>query len=168
MGMTLADLPGPYDEVSPSMYQTAAVPMPHAAFESYVLQITPNLGLAWAKGIGRSIQTGGYGIELKSAFDDMERRLSAVYGSGQRTDVLLAGSIWNEPHDFMMGLVSHERYLMTEWSRGSGSAMREPVDTVGLIANAFDANTGYLALEYYFENADAATAEVARLEDQAL
>jgi hypothetical protein len=168
MGMTLEELGVHYTEVAPGKYQPVSVPISHSAFESYVLQITPRLGLSWVKAIGRTIKTSAYGLELTTEFDSLERRLSAIYGQGRRTDFLMQGSIWNEPRDRMMAFLNQERVLMTVWSHEHGSSLKDSLVTVAEIANAMDAASGYLAVEYSFENSEDADAEVAETEDQAL
>ena len=139
------------------------MPRPHSAFEYYVLQITSQFGLSWIKGIGKTIQTNSFGTQLVGEFNSLEQKLSGVYGLGARTDLLMTGSIWNEPRDYMMGLVQHDRYLMTKWSPS-----RESLVTVAVIATAIDNSSGFVAVEYYFENSDAADAVVAAVEDEVL
>ena len=85
----------------------------------------------------------------------------------KRTDLLLNGSIWDEPRDFMMGLLNRERYLLTEWS-SQATLVSDALAEVGLVASALDGTSGYISVEYSFENAAAAEAEMATAEDQAL
>jgi hypothetical protein len=168
MGMTVDEAGIDQPEIAPAKYQTTKVPVPHSAFESYSLQITPKFGLSWVKAIGKDIPTSAYGFELKTGFDALEQRLSTVYGRGNRTDLLIRDSIWNESRDWMMGLLNHERYLLTEWSAEYGSSLKDSLVSIGLIATALDQSTGFLSVEYTFENSEAADAEIAAAEDTAL
>lgn len=168
MGLTLEEVGVDCVEVAPGKYRADSVPMPHSAFEYYVLQITPRHGLSWVKAIGNTIQTSPFGVELTTEFDSFEKKLSAVYGRGHRTDVLLTGSIWDEPRDRMMAFVNRERFLMAEWSSKHGSSLKDSLVSVGLIANALDPTSGYISVEYSFKNAEAADAEIAAAEDLAL
>lgn len=168
MGMGKEDLAGPLEELAAYKFATTNVPHPHSAFESYVLQITPQLGLSWIKGIGLTIPTNSFGSAIRSSFDSLEERLTAVYGRGERTDLLLDGTIWNEPQDFMQGMQNQERYLLTRWERSVGSTMKDNLHQVGLMASAIDAWQGYLTVEYSFENAEAADVFVVADEDVAL
>src|SRR5262245_25659388 len=93
-----------------------AVPKPHPDLESYVALVTPQTGVCYVKGIGKTVRTSVYGSELRSTFDDLRHQLEGVYGPGKVVDSLKPGSIWNEPKDFMMGLVKSERFLIARWT----------------------------------------------------
>jgi hypothetical protein len=166
--MTLEDIGGEPEEIAAWRYQIATVPRPHSAFEAYVLQITPQCGLSWIKGIGLTIETSIYGVELRTSFDTLEQKLSATYGRSKRTDLLLRGSIWDEPRDWMQALLRKERYLMTEWSSQCHSTLSNSLVAVFLAAIAMDTKNGYLVVEYSFENKKAAEAEISEAEDAAL
>lgn len=168
MGMTADDFEGDLEEVAPCKYRTPIVPKPHSAFEFYVVQIPPRAGLAWIKAIGKTVDTSAYGLELKSAFEAMEAKLSATYGRHKKYDFLMQDSIWDEPRDWMAGLQNGERVLMAEWSNEHRSSLADALVSVALFANAVDTTLGYLAIEYTFENGAMADAEIAALEDDAL
>ena len=168
MGMSLEDLGTEAIEVAPAKYRTTTVPKAHSAFEYYILQITPLNGLAWIKAIGHTIHTSAYGLELITAFEAMEKRLSATYGRGRKTDILLQDSIWNEPRDWMQSLLNRERFLMSEWSAAHGSSLPEALRSVALVTGVMDTESGYIAIEYSFQNAEVAEAEIAAAEDEAL
>lgn len=168
MGMTAEDFGAPLVEIAPCMFIVPTVPKPHSAFDQYVGQITPKLGLSWIKAIGKTIDTSGYGVELKSAFDSMEQKLATTYGMQKRNDFLMHDSIWSEPRDWMQAVLSKERILMSEWSRDTGAALTDSLMSVALIAGAYDASTGYITIEYSFEDSAKANMEVAAMEDDAL
>ena len=168
MGMSLPEIQGDLQEVAPGKYRTNAVPKPHSAFAYYVLQVTPKQGLSWIKAIGIQISTSVYGVEMRSAFESMKNRLTAVYGKCYVMDFLMQDSIWNEPRDWMQALHNGERALTAIWEPKHGSSLKDSLASVGLMASAIDTTTGYLAIEYSFENSDAADAEIAAKEDEAL
>lgn len=168
MNMTSHDFGAPLDEIAPCKFLIPAVPKPHSAFERYVCQITPKLGLSWIKAIGRTVETSSYGLELKAAFEGMEQKLASTYGKNKRLDFLMHDSIWSEPRDWMQGMLSKERILMSEWSKETRATLGDSLTTVALIAGAYDTSSGYIAIEYSFENALNADAEIAALEDDAL
>lgn len=155
-------------EIAPCKYKASVVPKPHSAFESYVLQIAPSAGLCWVKAIGHTIATSNFGIELRSAFDTMEVKLAATYGKHEKMDFLMPESIWNEPRDWMSGLQHKERHLMAVWSAEHGSNLIDSIETVALVASALGSNEGFISVEYAFENASVAEAEIAAMEDEAL
>ena len=167
-GMTLAELAGAPREIGIGKYLVSSVPRPHSAFESYALQVTPKTGLSWIKAIGHTIQTSVYGIELQTAFDDLESKLERIYGKGKRTDLLMPGSIWNEPRDWMQAILNKERFLMTMWSAEHGSQLPDALQSVGLVVGAIESDSGFVAVEYAFDNKTESEAEIAAAEDDAL
>lgn len=171
MGMSLADLTDlgcETNEVAPAKYLVTKVPKPHSAFKYYILQITPNNGLSWIKAIGNTIDTSVFGVDLKSEFVKMEEKLVNAYGKADRTDILLHGSIWNEPRDWMQSILHKERFLMSEWSIDKGSNLPDSLTSIGLLTNADDTNSGSIAVEYYFQNISSSESEIATVEDDVL
>lgn len=164
MGMTLDEIDSDATEVSPGVYKLSKVPKPHSAFEAYAVKIGPKSGLCWIKAIGKDIETSVYGSSLKSEFKELGEKIAKVYGTGETTDALLPGSIWDEPNDFMMGLRKNERLLFTLWENPKNS---DKIETIALMASATGSNTAYLALEYSFENKEKADQEISDLEDDA-
>jgi hypothetical protein len=124
-GMTRAQLGPKLEKLdAPGMYKLVTVPRPHPDFESYILQIGPTTGLCFVKGVGTDVATSVYGSELKSRFQKVRDQLVAVYGKLQETDMLLQGSIWDEPRDWMAGLLKKERLLFGKWHRDVGSSLK--------------------------------------------
>jgi hypothetical protein len=95
----------------------------------------------------------------------MEKKLAAGHGKYKRMDFLMSGSIWDQPREWMQSFLQKERVLMTEWSSEHGSTLGSSVKSVALVAQAMDEHSGYIAIEYSFENSDASDAELAELED---
>ena len=151
MGMTLKDLGNP-EELKNSYYRLLNVPKPHAAFESYIIKVTKKQGLCWIKAVGKNIKTNVYGSELKSEFNEMQSKLESIYGSQKTTDTLLDGSIWNEPREFMRGMVKKERFLISIWDKSTKAKLSYELLRVGLMAQAINTETGYLIVEYSFIN----------------
>lgn len=168
MGMTENDFSEPLEEIGLCKFLIPVVPTPHSAFEKYVCQITPKLGLSWIKAIGKTIETSSYGIELKSAFENMEQKLNKTYGKRERLDFLMHDSIWNEPRDWMQALANKERVLMSSWNKDSGATLADSLTSIALVTGVYDTSSGYIAIEYSFENGHKADEEIAALEDDAL
>lgn len=150
------------------LFGAPRVPRPHTAFESYALLVAPESGLCQIRAIGVDIPTSRHGLQLKSAFDDMAAALSDVYGSPERIDRLLPGSIWNEPEDWTMGLVKRERFLRAQWSSSSGASLKNELESVTLAAQASSSDTGYLLLQYTFSNNTRCEAEIKQAGQRAL
>ncbi len=152
MGMTLDQIDKNAKMLAPGKYQTKLVPKPHSSFEYYILQISPKTGLCWIKAVGNDLKVNTYGHALQTAFDEMRQRLGTIYGSSELTDRLLPGSIWNEPKDWMPGLVKNERILIAKWNKPKNDSLKGDVDIVVLAAKANKRESGYLAVDYHFKN----------------
>ena len=163
-----SDFEQPLEQIGQYKFKTVAVPKPHSAFEMYAVQLTPGAGLSWIKALGKSIGTSGFGVELKSAFDVMEQKLASTYGKYSRSDFLFQDSIWSEPRDWMQSLISKERVLMSEWSAKTGATLTDSLSAIHLVLGVYDTSSGCIAIEYSFNNYEAAGAEIAALEDDAL
>ena len=168
MGMTLKDVGGKPEKVTNGKYKLTSVPNSHSAFEAYIVQISPKDGLCWIKAIGKDIPTSAYGIELKSAFNDMKGKLEKTYGNHKTTDLLMPGSIWKESNDFMMAMIKKERFLMAIWDVENGSTLTDNLKQIGLIASPARRGKGYISIEYSFSNEKACEVELASQEDGAL
>lgn len=167
MGMPLEEL-SDTEDLGSAKYRLDVVPKPHPSFDYYVVRVTPTFGLSWIKAVGNDIPTSAHGIQLQTAFEDLEQRLTTVYGRGKHTDFLFQDSTWDGLNEWMMSLERQERLFWTQWSKEVGSTMKDSLAMVGLHAQATDSLTGWLAVEYSFENSDAADLEMQALEDEAL
>lgn len=88
-----------------NVYTFSKVPKPHPLFEEYVLIISPTEGLLKVAAISKDIETSVYGEELKASFEEIRGALTKTYGEGKTYDFLKYDSIWNEPKDWMMGML---------------------------------------------------------------
>ena len=68
----------------------------------------------------------------------------------------------------MQALENKERVLMSVWEAKHGSKMKDSLVSVALVATAKDTNTGYIVVEYEFNNHAAAKNELSAIEDEAL
>jgi len=166
-GLSLEQL-GTSQQLEPGKYKLNSVPKPHSSFESYIVQVGPHAGLCWIKAIGKDVRTSGFGIELKSAFDDMRSRLESTYGRPELYDRLLPEANWDEPKYFMMSLLKKERLLASVWKSLSGSSAGDSLKSVGLIASASGIDRGFLSIEYSFTNEDECEREIKASQDGAL
>jgi hypothetical protein len=160
MGTKKAELGKITKEIAKFKFELATVPKPHRQFESYVVQVTPKAGVCFVKAISVDISTSAYGSELRARFNEIREQVDGVYGKGTLLDYLPSDSIWNEPRDWMMGLLKKERALMTRWSGKDDLIMKYGIRDIFLAAGATSSDTGYVTLEYYFDNYDACEAEV--------
>jgi hypothetical protein len=156
MGMSLAQVKescGDREPVPVADDRYQIVPQKvHPSFIMYIAWINETEGLYYLKAISSNISTSSYGIDLKNEFIRIKNSLDKNYGQDSTIDALLPGSIWNEPGDWMSGLVHKERYLLTSWNKESGAALPDSITAILLQASADDTSTGSIQLEYEFAN----------------
>lgn len=155
-------------EISPFVYQAETLPRKHSAFQYYFVQITPVQGLSWIKSVGNPISTNPYGTEILTAFSEMKAKLEKIYGRAELIDFLMHDSIWDRPRDWMQALQDGERCLASSWKNNRNNQMPSDLESVFLHAGASDTYTGYIAIEYAFNNKEASDQEISMLEDDAL
>ena len=82
--------------------------------------------------------------------------------------MLLSGSLWDEPQEWMQSLLHQDRVLTTELSRANGLALRQSLNAVWLGVYAMTTDSGYISVDYHFENEVEVEAQLTALEDEAL
>jgi hypothetical protein len=111
--------------------------------------ISPERGLVKLLATGKTIQTNRYGTELKDSFTEIRDTIAKTYGPPQHAfDFLTSGSIWDEPRDWMMGVVKKERTLASYWDQ---APLPNHITLIGVEAVALSMERGYLSLIYEFE-----------------
>ena len=68
----------------------------------------------------------------------------------------------------MTGLLKKERYLFCTWDQKSGALLQNGLKAVFLGATALDDESGYVSVEYSFDNDSESDSEISSLEDDAL
>jgi hypothetical protein len=139
-------------------------PKPHSAFESYLVVISPEKGVVKVVAIGNTVQTNGYGQELKDAYTAVVDGATQKYGTPTNSfDFLPSGSMWQEPQYWLMGLLKKDRELQTFWQ------FKDPVNHITVIsveASAMNSEAGYITCGYEFQGFhDYLTAKKARQND---
>lgn len=145
---------------SVNLYTSDTLPKQNADFEMYGLLISPKAGLCQIRAVGKTIDTDSYGLALKSRFEDLSSSLSSLYGKAETTDLVLEGSIWKEPQDWMMGLNKKERFLSATWKGTKETPLKNNIDTISIEARANSSSKGYVYLQYSFTNNDVCQAEI--------
>ena len=166
-GVKLDQLSFEIEEIGPCVYMTVNPPKPHSSFSSYILRVAPCSGLYWIKGVSNDINTDSFGSILKSKADNMIDRLERIYGEAEKVSFLSMGTIWDEPRDFMNGLLNNEIHYGARWSSASHD-LPEGLEGIFLGVNANSSNSGYMFIEYEFDNHNQAEREIEELEDDAL
>lgn len=147
-------------KVEPYMYSAPALPNGNVAFDDYRLVITPGHGLCKIIAWTPSIQSSAYGDAVKDKFTALYDALNAKYGKSERLDFLRSGSIWDDPRDWMMGLVKKERYLEAVWTAESGASLSPDVQAIGLSAHGVSSSNALISLGYEFKNFNDCEAEI--------
>ena len=130
------------------------VPKPHPAFEFYWLVFSPKDGLLNIVAFGNGIRTNGFGEAVHDSFVQIQEGISKTYGPPDvSSDRVRDGSIWNEPQDWMMGLLKGERDLMAIWYKTVFSTKKLPNRITGIVLEAKASSTeqGFLVLKYEFD-----------------
>jgi hypothetical protein len=149
-GMSADQLGG--QDIGGGMYKLTSVALPHPDFEFYVAQVSPRSGLCYVKGVSKPVRTSGYGTELRTQFETVRDEVSAAYGHYRTVDMLLSDSMWEGPRDWMAGLAERERLLFAHWTEETRATLRPHLTTVFVAANAKTSQSGYVVVEYYFDN----------------
>jgi len=151
-GMSVEQLGGQAADVGGGMYKLTSVPLPHPDLEFYVAQVSPRSGLCYIKGVGKPVRTSEYGTELRRRFENMRDEMSAAYGRYRSVDMLLSDSMWEGPRDWMAGLAERERLLFAHWNEETRATLRPHLTSVFIGASAKNSESGYVVVEYYFDN----------------
>jgi hypothetical protein len=126
----------------------STAPKPYADVQFYLVVISAKSGLAKVLASSKTLQVNSFGTELQEKFREYEDALQEKYGKPTNaSDFLRAGSVWDQPGDWMMGLLKNERVLGDLWS-----LEQPPGYTITLEAVADSPDTGYVRLTYEFPN----------------
>ncbi len=140
----------------------------HSSFDSYNVNISEKYGLYRIVAIGKIINTSVHGHEVKNEFKNLVDGFSKGYGKCNLSDFLSYGSIWNEPQDWMNGLLHRERFLAADWSVEHQSNMKNDLTSINIFTFALDQSSAQLIVNYYFSNSKDAESEKKDLEDSIL
>jgi hypothetical protein len=154
MGMTKNQLEQLESTDNKFVYKTSKVPKPSSQFDTYILQIGDKNGLCVIKALTDVISTNRYGFSVKERFKSLEKALEEKYGSHKIQDLLLSGSIWDQPEDFMVGLTKNERFLRAYWDEEEHSTMSDNIRSIALVAVGVSNETGIVYIQYEFSNTD--------------
>jgi hypothetical protein len=130
-------------------YRCSTLPNPHSSFDYYVVQYHPSTGACWVKGVGKDIQTNVYGASLRSEIDKLYQQISSHYGKGEKIDLLMPGSIWNEPQDWTMAVLQKDRFYGYEWKKLDNKGH---LKSIYLGVSATRSNVGFVFIEFAFTN----------------
>lgn len=125
-----------------------SAPKPHPVFDTYVVQATPSVGIAWIKASAPIKQIDAFGNALRADVDRIALQLANKYGGGRKTDFLFSGALWNEPQYWMNALEDGQRVYSYVWERKANATLPEDLETVYVGAAAYGSGTGAVTVEY--------------------
>ena len=135
-------------EIKGDTLRLTTAPRPHPEFEIYSLIFSPTEGLLKITAIGVDIPNDADGTHSRAKFTRFKTSLIDTYGQpSDDFDFLQVGSIWSEPHDFMMGVRKAERNLDCYW-KPAGHV--HGISIVALNLGATTSSTGYINISYEF------------------
>lgn len=123
-------------------------PKAHPGFSTYIVQATPQIGIFWIKAISPTIDNDAFGTQVRQAKDTLHGQLTKRYGSGKSTDLLMIGSIWDEPRDWTQGLAANERSCFVLWDRNGSPELPDDIDMIFLGAGGYGRDETSLCIEY--------------------
>jgi hypothetical protein len=123
-------------------------PKPHPSFAEYIVQATDALGVVWIKGISLEKPSDSYGNAIKAEVDRVGEQLRLRYGTPNKIDLLMQGSMWNEPQYWMNGLLASERYYSFHWEKNAQSNLPEDLKTDYVGATAVSTSSATISIEY--------------------
>ncbi len=157
-GMTLTALKkkGSFTPDSQQFFYTAkTLTNGHPGFDHYTVILTPENGLCKIIAFGKDFETSAYGTELKERFKGIIIAISGKYGEpGANSDFLRHGSIWDEPRDWMKGLLKKERVLEAFWGSPKNLNMPDSIQSIHVEGSALLKDAGIIMLTYEFDNMD--------------
>lgn len=139
-------------EISQYKYQLTSVAKPHTELEVYAVTATPMAGVCFIRAVSPNWKTASDGAILRSRFEAMKSQLEGIYGPPKLLDSLEEGSTLNKPKDWMNALLKDERKLLARWSSEDKLPMKPTITKIYVAAYAVSPESGYIAVEYYFDN----------------
>lgn len=131
-------------------YRCDTLPRSHAAFELYIIQAHPMIGVCFVKGIGKDVNRDPRGAKTKTEIEKLATQIAQTYGPHTRIrDALSSRSELKGVDEWMLAVEENERTFSYDWV---GGPYPNDVDSVHLFASATDGETGYAVAEFYFKN----------------
>ena len=123
------------------VYQCVAAPSPVGGFDLYLLLDIGGF-VGEIRGIGTAYENDAHGYKVRARFGELRTALVEKYGDPSSDyDFLAAGSIWDDPQYWAIGILKGERFLASFWIDDDDVA-------ITLTAAALSSSMTYLTLSY--------------------
>ena len=125
-------------------------PKKSTLFEHYTVFGHSEVGVCIVQAITEPIDNDEYGSATRSKFSSVVEILTRKYGTPSSTfDDLRAGSIWDEPNEWMRSLEQKNRTLTAIWiSTGDDALTESSLQGIALTAVGLSRTAGVLRLAY--------------------
>ncbi|MDH2398169.1 hypothetical protein QDQ39_20395 [Providencia rettgeri] len=143
-----------------NLYIVNKSPKNNASFDSFGLVISPTVGLCQIRAIGKDIKNNSHGYPIRDEFSSLVKSLESIYGKSKQTDVLISGSVWREPQDWMTAIYKEERFLTARWKNQSEPMKSNDLTDIGVEVRADNRSNGFLFLQYVFSNEKECLSEI--------
>jgi len=125
-------------------------PESHPAFAGYILVISPENGLLKVVGVGKTVDVGENGSDLKETFDKIVKGVTQKYGMPKnRFDFCDGGTVCDSARSWMTSLLNKNRTLADVWDLANSPL--DHVTGIEVEAKALKTNTGYVRYVCEFE-----------------
>ncbi|MGD0124518.1 MAG: hypothetical protein ABSF46_04100 [Terriglobia bacterium] len=125
-------------------------PKSHPAFASYILIISPENGLLKVVGVGKTIDVGDDGSDLREAFEETVTGVAQEYGMPKDSfDFCAGGTECDSARFWMTSLLNKNRTLSDVWDLASNPLNH--VTGIEVEAKALKTNRGYVRYVCEFE-----------------
>ncbi|SUC36189.1 Uncharacterised protein [Providencia rustigianii] len=135
-----------------NLYIVTKSPKRNSSFDSFGLVISPTVGLCQIRAIGKNIKNNSHGYPIRDEFNSLVKSLESIYGKPKQTDILISGSIWTEPQDWMTAVYKEERFLTANWNNQTEPMKDNDISDIGVEVRADSRSNGFLFLQYTFSN----------------
>lgn len=112
--------------------------------------------LAGLIAVGEPIPSSADGRRLRDAFDALERRLMALYGTSVRHEIQLSGAAHPGEEAWMRALAAGERRLISRWSGADGAQLPPALAAIELRASSRQPSAGWLRLKIVYRQPNGA------------
>lgn len=127
----------------------------HPQFEKYIVWISDSVGLYYIKANSPTINTSGYGTEIKSQFNELLRTLEKKYGNFKITDTVKSDYSWTEEKYWMRSLKDGARKYRADWTSKNNYKDYDGISWVSIgidKINEYSTDKAYIWIEYEFVN----------------
>jgi hypothetical protein len=121
-----------------------SAPNSNPAIDKYWVIVSDTTGLAKVQVTTKNVKTNSFGEALQGEFKGLQATLENQYGEVDTIDSLQPGSAWDDPRDWMTGLMHDERALAAVWKLEGISILEQAV--------ALSSSEGYVRVVYEFPN----------------